>query len=176
MKKSITMIIVGFALAAFQIASKVVSNYQLEKNYFQLWELADKSSTITAKRQYISQFVTALEYGYSKREFSDYNAKWLQTPNNGFKENLDAIKSLAFRLDEIQGMKPTSFEYNTAIHQITGQEQGEAQKLLRVISGCYTLQNYPIVWGWIGIIFLFVELILIFTGGAILLNNEEIYL
>ena len=46
-------------------------------------------------------------------------------------------------------MDPSSFQYNTAIEQITKQEQGEASAMSGVLYGCYALQSYPLGWGWI---------------------------
>lgn len=149
----------------YQIRAQIMASYRVEKNYTQLWELADKSSTISAKQKYIAQFVYALELGYSKGDFTSYNAIWLETPNNSFEVNLKALKTLSERLDEIQEMKPSSFEYNTAIQQITAQEQGEAKAMLNVIIGCYELKNYPAIWGWIGGTILAVALLLIVVGA-----------
>jgi len=161
------MLLVGLVLMAYQIRTQVVSSYRMEKNYTQLWELADKSSTIPAKQKYIAQFVAALEAGHAKGDFATHNAVWLETPNNSFEANLGALKTLAARLDEIQEMKPSSFEYNTAIQQITAQEQGEAKAMLGVIIGCYELANYPAVWNWIGLIIIIIEPLLIFFGWAL---------
>lgn len=156
---------VGTILLAIQIRTAIVADYRLENSYTQLWQLAEKSSTILAKKQYVTQFVAALESGYAKGDFASHNAKWLKTPNNSFNSNLDALKSLSGRLNEIQEMNPSSFEYNTAIQQITAQEQGEAQAMMAVFEGCYNLANYPMVWNWIGGIFLIGELAFIVGSG-----------
>lgn len=157
-------------MAAWQIRTAVIASYKIENQYTQLWQLADKSSTIPAKQKYISQFVAALEAGRAKGDFASHDAKWLQTPNNDFDQNLDALKSLAGRLDEIQKMDSTSFQYNTAIEQITKQEQGEAGPMMGVFEGCYTLQNYPMVWDWIGGIFVALECGLVIGGGMKLMS------
>lgn len=101
------------------------------------WTQADRSSTVEAKSEYVGKFVDALEEGNSKGEFASYNALWKQTPQNSFKLNLEALKSLKERLDDIKEMDPKSFEYNTAIQQITQQEQGEAGPMLEVFQGCW---------------------------------------
>jgi hypothetical protein len=77
------------------------------------------------------------------------SAGWLTTPNNELARNVDALRTLMQRLEQIQKMDPASFQYNTAIQQITEQEQGQAGAMLGVIRGCYDLQNYTMVWGWI---------------------------
>jgi hypothetical protein len=175
LKIAIICIIVGLVMAAWQIRTAVIANYQLENNYTQLWKLSDKSSTIPAKQKYIAQFVAALKAGQAKGDFAGHDAKWLQTPNNDFGQNLTALKSLEGRLDEIQKMDPTSFQYNTAIEQITKQEQGEAGPMMNVFKGCYLLQNYPMVWGWICGIFIAIEAALIIVGGIMLFNLATEY-
>jgi hypothetical protein len=174
MKKiSLVILAVGIILTVIQIRTVIIANYRYENAYTQYWSLADKSSTIPAKQKYIAQFVAALEAGYAKQDFASHDAKWLQTPNNSFQANLDALKSLAGRLEEIQKMNPTSFVYNTAIQQITAQEQGEAKNMMGVFDGCYTLANYPMVWDWIGLIFGIVEGILILVGGIMVLEAYD---
>ena len=138
-----------FVLGMYQIKQKVVGDYQYEKNYGQYWELSDKSSTITAKQEYIVEFQNALMNGKTNGAFAEFNAVFLQTQNNNFDANLKALETLSQRLTEIQEMDPSSFEYNTAIQQITQQEQGEASKMLDVFHGCFMLQNYMIAWGWV---------------------------
>lgn len=154
----IAAVILAGLLLLWQARSYILASYRFEKAYGQLWSLADKSSTITAKQQHIAQFVSALEQGYAKGEFSSHDAIWLDTPNNAFTNNLEALKTLSGRLVEIQGMNPSSFEYNTAIQQITAQEQGEANRMIGVFEGCYALKNYPGCWDWIGSVVLFVWL------------------
>lgn len=150
MKNAIIVIVASVAVLVFQGLTEIVAEYRMEKGYTQLWELADKSSTIPAKQKYVAEFVAALESGYSRGKFASHNAVWLETPNNGFEANLAALRSLSERLGQIQEMKPSSFEYNTAIAQITAQEQGEAKAMLSVFTGCFELAGYPMVWGWIG--------------------------
>jgi hypothetical protein len=154
------LLLLAFVLTTVLIYQEVFSNYTFEKKYAQLWELSDKSSTITAKQQYINGFVSSLRKGQTNGEFATHDAVFLKTPNNEFDSNVRAVETLAKRLTEIQDMNPSSFEYNTAIQQITAQEQGEAHRLMGVIKGCYTLENYPMVWNWYGGFLLFLTIIL----------------
>lgn len=149
-KIAIILLSASILLGIYQIKSLIIGNYRFEKDYLQFWELSDKSSTIPAKQKYISEFVLTLENGYKKGDFSSFNAIFLKTPNNNFEANLNALRTLSQRLIEIQEMDPKTFEYNTAIQQITAQEQGDAHKLIGIIKGCYFLNNYFIVWDWIG--------------------------
>jgi hypothetical protein len=167
----ILIVIAALVIGGCQIRSQIISSYRQEKQYGQFWSLADKSSTIPAKQKYLRQYVDALRGGYQNGQFASYDAVWLQTPNNSFEANLHAVETLADRLDQIQSMDITSFQYNTAIEQITKQEQGEASSMLHVFSGCYELSNYPIIWGWIGgitcgawIVFLIVGIVTTIIG------------
>lgn len=164
MKNSLMLIIAGLVIIGYQIVGAVRASYTYEQKYSQLWSLADKSSTIPAKQQYISQFVTALKEGHDKGVFADNSALFLKTPNNSFEANLKALQSLSDRLTEIQSMNPSSFEYNTAIQQITAQEQGEAHAMLSVFRGCYDINNYLHVWDWVGLIVCLLGAGLIFIG------------
>jgi hypothetical protein len=170
MKRTLLAVaVVGLLTSAYQLGCAVFSYYTYERYYSNLWELADKSSTIKAKQEYIASFVSSLETGYKEGRFAPYNAVFLETPNNSFEMNLKALKSLAGRLSEIQEMDPQSFQYNTAIQQITGQEQGEAHRMMEVFKGCYDLRNYPAVWEWkAGLLFAF-NFITVIIGGLMLL-------
>lgn len=135
------------------------------------WTLADRSSTIEAKSDYIDKFVEAIE----KSNMAEYNAILLPTPENSLKNNLDALKTLRDRLHQIKTMNPSSFEYNQAIQQITAQEQGEAKELLLNIDGCWTKANYLYLWDWVGVcLFVFGLLVGIFGGMSVILGSEEL--
>lgn len=116
-------------------------------------------------------FLASLERGYATGSFATNNAYWLKTPNNSFDSNLNALKTLAQRLDEIQTMKTDSFEYQTAIQQITAQEQGEATALISSFEGCYFLACYPIAWEWIGFAIVLSGIISIVAGFFTFMAN-----
>ena len=61
-------------------------------------------------------------------------------------------------------MDTSSFQYNTAIQQITAQEQGEAHSLINTIKECYVLQNHFIVWDWAGGISVGLIILLVIVG------------
>lgn len=145
----IFVLIIGVTLLVAPIWVDVIGGYHWRNEYLNHWTLADRSSTIPSKQQHIRDFVNALEKGNDNGRFSSYDALLLQTPSNNFQTNLTALKTLSQRLDEIQGMDPNSFQYNTAIQQITAQEQGEAREMLGILQGCFFLANYPIAWNWI---------------------------
>ena len=168
------LLVAGVIMLTLQIRSSILSRYTYEKQFSNLWELADKSSTIPAKQQYITQFLNALKAGETNGVFADYNATWLKTPNNSFATNVKAIQTLSDRLTQIQDMDPASFQYNTAIQQITAQEQGEAHKMLLVFEGCYDRENYPLIWGWIGIVFTMIAVVTVIAGIVLLALAYEL--
>ena len=146
---------IGFCLLVFMALIfgtmtriEIVADYEYEKNFQYAWNLADKSSTIDAKSKYISEFVEKIEA--KKDDFAKNSAVWLKTSDNSFDKNLDALKSLRDRLLQIKTMDPQSFQYNTAIQQITAQEQGEAGPMLDVLKSCWVLENHSMICGWHG--------------------------
>lgn len=163
-KLGIFGILYGIFFSVILIYGQISAKYNYQKRYSYHWHLADKSSTILAKEIHINAFVKSLKDGKDRGDFSENNAIFLKTPDNSFDANYDAVLTLASRLNEIQKMDPKSFEYNTAIQQITAQEQGEAEKLMSVFYGCYTLSNYFYIWGWIGQILVTTDLIIFVSG------------
>ncbi len=123
-----------------------IGHYKLYKDFISYWSLADKSSTIEKKAEYIDKFVIALEKSDLK---GSYNTLFFPTPDNSFDQNFDALKTLQGRLHEIQTMDIKSFEYQTAIQQITGQEQGEAEALISVIKGVWWKGYGVFLWDWV---------------------------
>ena len=139
-----------------------VNNYT--NDIYGYWTLADKSSTIEAKSEYINKFVSALD----NAGLSGYhNAIFFKNQDNSFDLNLKALKTLSDRLEQIKTMDSKSFEYQQAIQQITAQEQGEAEDMLNVFKGCWTLKNYPMVYDTV-IVILLIPYIAIFIVGLLL--------
>lgn len=148
-KSKIAVVVLSLGLLVWPIAliiGNVRSGYEYEREIHSYWSLADKSSTISAKAAYLDKFVVVLEQqGLS----GQYNAILFPTPDNSFDLNLQALKTLQGRLHEIQQMNVTSFEYQTAIQQITAQEQGEAKVMLDVFEGAWYKQRHFLLWDWI---------------------------
>ena len=135
----------------FLIISGVFATYKWNRDVESWWKLADKSSTLEAKNKYMQKFIEALE----KQNLSRHDAIFLKTSDNDLQENLEAVKTLGKRLEQIKEMSPNSFEYNQAIQQITAQEQGEASKLINTLFWGWLLHNgYWYIWDWILIIFI----------------------
>lgn len=160
-KQGVIFISIGVFWLVVMIFFAIKGNYNYERDYQSYWNLAEKASTIQQKAVYMDKFVA----GFKNKGFEgDYNAIFLKTPDNSFDKNLEALQSLKIRLDEIQKMNVSSFEYQTAIQQITAQEQGEAHDMLEVLSGIWWKNNYILLWEWFAGLQVVVSIFLIITG------------
>lgn len=142
----------------------IVGYYQYSKQFSSYWSLAEKASSIEKKIEGIDKFVSALQQSNLSGK---YDAIFLETPDNSFDENFAALRSLQTRLHEIKEMDIKSFEYQTALQQITQQEQTEAGEMLSVFSGVWWKDNHFMLWDWIGFIQIGLLVIGCFIGGAI---------
>lgn len=119
------------------------------------------------KAEYIDKFVNALNNSDFKNK---YNAISLCTDNNSFNYNFESLKSLQQRLHEISNMDIKSFEYQTAIQQITAQEQGEAKEMLSVFQGIWWKEHHLLLWDWIGVTYVTLIIIGLLITGLISLS------
>lgn len=138
--------VIGLAIIIANIIVFVIGSYQYDKEIGSYWKLADKSSTVLEKAKQIDKFVGALEKVNLR---GGYDAIFLKTPNNSFDSNFEALKTLQQRLHEIKYMDVSSFEYQTAMQQITAQEQGGAFDMLRVFKGIWWKEYCILLWNWI---------------------------
>uniref|UniRef100_A0A6H1ZTP1 Uncharacterized protein n=1 Tax=viral metagenome TaxID=1070528 RepID=A0A6H1ZTP1_9ZZZZ len=161
----IILFIIGLWLTVGMIGSDILAKNQYNNEIYNYWSLADKSSTIETKSEYIDKFVYVLD---NAGLHGKYNAIWLQNPDNSFDKNLEMLKTLQTRLHEIKQMNVSSFEYQQAISQITSQEQGEAHEMLSVFSGVWYLKNHTWLWDWISIFLLISGVNLLWIGGALI--------
>ncbi len=169
-KTATTCLILAVLILITAISIRFKGSYEYERDIGSEWSLADKSSTISAKSEHINRFVAALEReGLS----GEYDAIFLYTQNNSFDANFAALKTLQQRLREIEGMSPSSFEYQTAIQQITAQEQGEAQEMLSVFNGVWWKINYFLMWDWVGQMVFLVGITLLIVGAILFLINMD---
>lgn len=168
--------IVFLIVAVSLILLRFWALYAWDKNYAHAWTLADNSSTIPAKSAHLTRFSELLEAGYAKGEFARHNAIFLGTPSNGFEENLAALKTLSARLDDIKSMDPESFQYNTAMQQITAQEQGEAGNMIGALQGCYLLARHPLAWDWISITLIIGAGLLFIIAGLFCIMPDHMFL
>lgn len=165
------ILIASILTLVFQVSSCTRGVAAYKEDYEYHWSLADKSSTIDAKKRHVENFYNALEMGHARGEFASYNAIIFQNPNNKFTENLKALKTLKDRLDEVDQMDPKTFEYNTAIQQITQQEQGEASEMLTNFFQSYMLSEHPITWDWISGVIGVTAICCVLISGFIIANE-----
>ena len=134
-----------FVVALFWIIYEVRANYEYDNAIGSYWSLGIKASTLQQKSAYLDQYVAALE---AQKLDGMHDAIFLQTPDNSYEQNMVALKSLQGRMHQIQGMDEQSFAYQTAMQQITAQEQGQADHLTSTFEGCWYLRNNTLLWGW----------------------------
>jgi hypothetical protein len=133
------------------------------------WELSERASTIAQKSEYLNKFVSALE---KCKLDGVHNALFYPNDANDFTQNMKALKSLQKRLQDISVMDENSFAYQTAIQQITSQEQGEAKELLDNLESCWQKQNYYTSWNHLIIISLLIAQILLALVGYALIVED----
>lgn len=107
------------AIGANGIYQGVVWSYEYDKQVGDYFELSDRASDVQIKAQYFNKYVDALERnGLTQGQSSIF----FQRPTSDLANNYQVAKSLQSRLDNITKMNPKSFEYQTAMQQITLQE------------------------------------------------------
>jgi len=146
----------------------IIARYNYNKQCKSYWNLATKASSIPQKSIYIDKFVSSLE---SYDLYGQYNAIILKTPDNSFDENLKALHSLQTRLHEIQKMDVSSFEYQTAIQQITAQEQDEANDMISTFWDIWLKDHNILLWDWFAAIFLMIIPACIIAGAKMWADN-----
>lgn len=167
-KLGITLVLLGSIFAILRGIGHLYVSYKYSQTIESNWDLADRASTISQKSEYIDKFIASLE---SCNLNGTHDAILFDTPENSFDENIKAIKSLQSRLKTISTMKESSFEYQTAMQQITAQEQGEAKNMLNVFQGCWEKENYYTFWNKIMIVsFLIIQILMIVIGFMIILE------
>ena len=166
MKAFLTLVFLScIVMLGFQGCAEIKANYRYQNEILSYWELADRASTIAQKSDYVDKFVAALE----KTNLEGHNAIVFPTPQNSLRANFEALQSLQSRLHEIKTMDPKSFEYQTAIQQITQQEQGEAHAMLDNLYGGWLLHNgYWYCWQWISLLIVAGWIIIGFSAFLVL--------
>ena len=161
----ITIICIIFGTVC--ISQCVNANIEWTNDIGYAWDLADKSSTLAEKSKYIDEFI----FNLKESKHNKYGALVYKTRSYDFDLNLKALETLGERLHEIQKIDVNSFAYQTAIQQITAQEQGEAQEMIKVLYGAWVIDNYwwafyvVQLWVWILIAILGCVAFVLFAFG-----------
>ena len=69
-------------------------------------------------------------------------------------------------------MDVESFAYQTAIQQITQQEQGEADNVIGNLSGCWEKEYYYFYWNVIFVVFMLILQFILLCIGWVLMAEE----
>ena len=116
---SIVLLVFLIAIGVNGIYQDVTWSYQYDKQIGDYFELSDRSSDASVKLQYFNKFVDALE----RNDLTNgQTSVFWQRPISELSYNYQVAKSLQSRLENISQMNPKSFEYQTAMQQITLQE------------------------------------------------------
>jgi hypothetical protein len=160
---AIVLVFCGLGILITQLIVTLNTRYQFENQIGCYWELADRSSTLAEKSKYIDQYINALK----ECKHSEYNAIIYKTKQNSFEYNLKALQSLSDRLNKIKDLDENSFAYQSAIQQITAQEQGEANRMNEVFISCYFQSNAWICYNAYAILLGLFAFILLIAGIVI---------
>lgn len=165
----VILILFGSLFAISRGALRIYVWYEYQNTIACNWDLSERASTLAQKSEYMNKFVGALE----KCNLDGTNsALFLQTPESDFTQNMKALKSLQQRLSDISGMDENSFAYQTALQQITAQEQGEAHEMLSHLQNCWERQNYYTVWNWLYFVGLLLLQFLCIIIGCFLIDDN----
>ena len=160
--KIIIYTLVGIGMIVWAIYCSVFARYEWNNKYLSNWELADRASTISQKSEYVDKFVVSLQNSGLQ---GVNNSLFFPTPQRSFDANLDAMISLQQRLHAIKDMDESSFEYQTAIQQITQQEQGEAHATIETLQECwYKVHHYWLWNGWLNLLYALVVIGFLFMA------------
>lgn len=158
----IILIATGFLFSLGRGIYRMSVYYEYKNTIGSNWDLADAAATIPQKSEYIDRFVLSLKDCHLE---GTNNALFFPTPSSDFNSNMKAIESLQQRLKAISGLDENSFAYQTAIQQITAQEQGEAGRVLDNLNGCWEKSYHYTFWSWvIFLLFLLLQFGMIVVG------------
>lgn len=166
----IALIVVALFIAGLSIFAQVHADFVWNRDFGSTWSLGVKASTIEQKSQYVDQFVSALE---AANLSGIHDTLWFPTADNSFDSNLMALQSLQSRLKTVQGMDENSFQYQTAIQQITAQEQDEATDTLNVVEGAWYKKNHFILWMGGCTYAVMLAAILVIVGSIVLISAAD---
>lgn len=164
-KAGILLLLFGIVFSISRVVMRVSINFEYANKIGCNWDLSERASTIKQKSEYMDKFVKALE----KCNLDGINdAIFYPTPESDFSENLKAVKSLQQRLLDISSMDENSLAYQTALQQITAQEQGEAHQMTSTLWECWEQKYYYTYWNGLVVTgFILLQFLLIVMGFTI---------
>ena len=132
---------VSFVICSLVIA--VMTDYHYGVQINQHLKLADDASTAEVKLEHLNNYVDAVKLNV-KRNDARYIFKQKQYTRD---TQLEILDTLIIRLEDLTAMNPQSFEYQTGMGQITGQEfDNVLSRVNSIFWDCYRRET---VWRWI---------------------------
>ena len=112
-------LIVFVTILAGTFLDSLFLGYPYNANIGSYFDLSDKASKLDTKLDYLKQYSNALvESGLNEGQ----STVFFQTKETSLEENYKVLQSLIERMEETKEMEINSFEYQTAIKQITEDE------------------------------------------------------
>jgi len=146
MNSRATAFIISFILGVPAIAICVVRVVAEVSaiNYTAELRLADDASTPEKKSEYLGKFIAKLEADHSLPQFAAF---WWQNEQNRLTSQVDVLKSLKQRCDDIAPLSKESMGYSQGMTQITGQEfDHSVDNCGSLIGKAYLIGHYG--WFW----------------------------
>lgn len=120
---------------------------EYESQYGYNWTMAVNSSTLDKKSYYVDKYIQTIE---ESGEFNGKSAAILvKTPAEAYENNLASLKDLQSRLKEIKSVDIKSFEYQTAIQQITEQIITNENRNTLNIQHMWFINHYFLLSDWL---------------------------
>ncbi len=142
MKTFVTIILVMAIVLFMGIGTSIMTVYGFSKNVSQHLSLADDASTASAKLKHLNDYRVAVETVIQRND-ARYIFKQRQYTRDA---QLEILATLITRLEDLESMEPKSFEYQTGMGQITGQEFNHV--LGRINSIFWDCHRKETIWRW----------------------------
>lgn len=147
------LFVIILTMMVLSVVSWIIRVYQYDRNIGQYLKLADDASTAQSKLGYLIQYRNAVD-----KNVLEENAAYVFKQEQYTKSRqLKIVDTLVSRLQDMQIMNPTSFEYQQAMYQVSGQEFDHTlQRIDDIFEDCFIREG---VWGFLLILIWWVILI-----------------
>ena len=145
----------------------IYASYSYDVRMGQYIRLADDSSTAESKLEYLKKFEEVVSSNIFRNEARYVFKKERLTRD----KQLKVLSTLQTRLQDAVEMDPLSFEYQTAMQQITGQEFDHALgEINDIISSCWLRQSgFAVFCLWIA----WLLCLILFIIGLVIWENSR---
>jgi hypothetical protein len=135
-----------FAILVVSIVTSSVCAWRIHQNQ-QYLVLADDASTPAQKAKYLDQYIKLME----AKRLPEYGAFVFQTERNKTVNQMEVVRSLWQRCDDLSRVNPAELGYAQGMQQITGQEFDHAlDNVSSVLGGAMWVQyGWLCCYGWI---------------------------